>query len=291
MQCPNCGNPATENDAFCGVCGAALTPAAQPTTPMPAQPQALAAGASPTAPPARKRPNTALIVTLVVVGVIVVIGIAVGGFFVWRSLGADEAPVAKKTTGGEASTTITPENTEDSSAQSQPSGFATPEEALADSLPADWVSLATTEEADRIVYAIGPPASEYVEMVEVVRQSDGSWLAGEPYPIEGDDMGGETMAPEDEALQVVGEFIYAVQEDRADDAHALTVSPFAEDPASAQYSNGELETFEITDAQMQSDGSTVWVWSSEQWAWGTENYIYVCIPTTDGYRISELRIP
>jgi hypothetical protein len=153
------------------------------------------------------------------------------------------------------------------------------------------VYLATSEEADRIVYATGPPASEWVEMVEVTRQPDGSWLAAEPYPIEGDDTSGATMAPEDEALQVVGEFIYAVQEDRAEDAHALTVSPFAEDPASAQFSNGALSSFQITDAQLQSDGSTVWVWSSEEWDWGTESYIYVCVPTDAGYRISELSIP
>lgn len=326
MQCPQCGAPVLDDDVFCGACGATIAPAAQPTVPLtPAEPEPAPAAytpqptqvmpqvpAQPTYPPAQQpypgaqpyppaqqpypgaqpappaKSNTTLFVVLGIVAFLLVAGLAVGGFFGWRAYTANrqtqtatEQPAAQPPAAGE----------EGSSAEDVTSGYATPEEALATMMPGDWVSMVYSEEAERIVYAIGPPASEYVSMVEVMMQSDGTWIALEPYPIDTGDYGGETLSPEDEALQVVGEFIYAVKEDRAEDAHALTISPFSEDAASAQYSDGQLTSFEITDSQLQGDGSTVWVWSSEQWAWGTESWIYVCTPTPDGYRISDLRIP
>lgn len=99
------------------------------------------------------------------------------------------------------------------------------------------------------------------------------------------------MSPEDEATQVVGEFLYAVKQDRANDAHTYTISPFADDPASAQFSNGDLKSIEVVDATLKSSDGTVWVTSKEVWSWGTEQWIYVCVPTEAGYKIRELRTP
>lgn len=306
MHCPTCGSPLNEGDAFCGSCGAPVGAAqsaqAQPTQPMP-QPQPTQPAQQPTqvmpqaqpyatpqpaaaAPPVPGR-KTGLIITLSVVGALLVVGLLVGGYFAFKAFTTPEEPVPTAT-----SDTSTPAvDTSEPATPATPSGFATAEEALAEALPTDWVSAVSADDGDVIEYIIGPPNSEYVDVVVVARQPDGSWLVEETYAIENDMTSDSGMTAEDEAIQVVGEFIYAVKEDRADDAHTYTISPFSEDPASASYSNGDLTSFEITDAQLQSDGSTVWVWSSERWAWGTEVYIYVCVPTADGYRISELRLP
>lgn len=262
----------------------------QPTAQMPVA-AGYAPGPQPAAPSgqATAQQTTGMkpgvIIALVVVGVFVVSGLAVGGFFAWRAFSGPGPDVAISND---------PVDTPPEEATQQPepaSGYATPEEALAEYLPADWVFDAISEQADSVEYIIGPPASEYVEGVVVTADANGRWSILETYPLDTQMGGDEIMTPEQEATQVVGEFLYAVKEDRADDAHTFTISPFAEDPASASYSNGDLLSIEITDAQLQSDGTTVLVRSKEVWRWGTESYIYECVPTQAGYRIREMRIP
>lgn len=317
MFCPNCGNPANEGDTFCGTCGGSLAAAGQVAPPQPEQPAPAPdpAAAQPTQvmppvqptqqmppvmptqqmPPvqqaqpalAKSGSKTGLIVTLAVVGVIVVIGVVVGGFFAWRAFSGgapEEVPVA----------TTEPTTIEEPVTETvEPSGFASADEALAEQLPGGWASKVLTPGEDLIEYIIGPPNSEYVTVVVVAKQPDGTWLvestrAFDPGALEGDSA---TLSPEEESRQLVGEFLYAVKEDRADDAHALTIEPFAADPASAAYSNGELTSIEVTKVKLQSDGTTVWVTSKETWYGSAESYIYVCVPTENGYRITDLRIP
>ncbi len=249
-----------------------------------------------TATPAPPAPSRGLgagaIIGITLAAVLVVAGLGIGGFFAWRAFSAKDEPTDTPVAVDETSE---PGDELPPDPPAAPSGFATAEEAVADYSPQDWVFDILTDEGDIKEYVIGPPNSEYSDVVVVAKQPDGSWLVEDSYPFDvgsiEDDSGDSAMSPEDEATQVVGEFLYAVKEDRADDAHAYTISPFAEDPASAQFSNGDLLSIEVTDAQLQSDGSTVWVWSKEKWAWGTESYIYVCVPTNAGYRINELRTP
>lgn len=316
MFCPNCGNPANEGDTFCGTCGTSLAVAGQVAAPAPdsanAQPTQVMPPVPPTqvmppvqptqvmppvqqAPPAQPQQpasakagsKTGLIVALAVVGVIVVIGIAVGGFFAWRAFSGgkpEEIPVATT----EPSTI---ESTE--SAPAAPSGFVSADEALADQLPDGWVSGVLTPGEDLIEYIIGPPNSEYDTVVVVAKQPDGTWLVESTRAFDAGALEGDVgaLSPEEECRQLVGEFLYAVKEDRADDAHSLTIPPFSDDPASAAYSNGELTLIEVTKVKLQGDGKTVWVTSKEKWYGNFDSYIYICVPTENGYRISDLRIP
>jgi hypothetical protein len=94
--------------------------------------------------------------------------------------------------------------------------------------------------------------------------------------------------PEDEAASAVYEFMYAVQENRGDDAHALTVDPFASDPASAQMGSGDFISFAVEGLTQQSDGS-FWVQTYQEWTWGDEYWEYWVVPTEIGYRIADMR--
>lgn len=101
MQCPNCGAPVTENDAFCGTCGAdvraqaapdpAAYPPANPEPPAyppsaPVQPgqyigpqPASTPAASAPAPQPPKRGLSPVAIVAIVVGALILVGAAVGG--------------------------------------------------------------------------------------------------------------------------------------------------------------------------------------------------------------------
>ncbi len=170
----------------------------------------------------------------------------------------------------------------------EPVGFPTAEDAVRDAMIEDWVFDVFSDDGEIIEFIIGPPNSEYVDVLVIARQPDGSWLLEESYPFDMGDMDGGVL-PEDEAAIVVSDFITAVQQDRPNDAQALTVSPFSEDPASASLSSGSLSGFEITQAIVLADGETVELYVTEFWAWDDELYVYTCVLTPTGYRISELR--
>lgn len=93
---------------------------------------------------------------------------------------------------------------------------------------------------------------------------------------------------EDEVRFLVEDFLYAIMYDDADRAHSLTVEPFSNDPASAQYSNGEFAGFSVASVDAQSDG-TYWVKVEEEWSWGTDRRRYHVVPTEIGRRINDLR--
>lgn len=293
MNCTACGAPAVQGDTFCSACGAALTaPAApQPTQAMPAQPVAAApqpaaqpVAAMPTAPPPPPpKMGAGAIVAITLGSVLLVAALGVGGFFGWRALSADtDQPPTDTTT--LVPTEVTAEET------ATPAGFATAAEAMADYLPQEWVSKVVSDNGDVVEYAMGPPASEFSNTVTVTRQSDGSWTVTDSRPIEMGDVGEDPAdAALNQAATIVDQFITAVMEDRPNDAQALTISPFSEDPASASYGNGDLLGFSIADARLMGDGSTVEVTSEEDWVWNVERYVYTCVPTANGYRISELR--
>ena len=289
-NCPNCGAPTNTHDSFCGTCGQTLTqppprveqpvelpPVQQPTPAPPAQQQPVQQAA-----PAKKVP-VGLIIGLIAAAIIVLISCSVGGFFAWRAISTG--------TGDQPPVVTTPPETSTESPVS--TGHATPDAAIESELPDGWVFGLMNDEGDRREYILGPPNSEYTDVMVVQRQPDGSWAVVDTYPLDLGELGGhsEAQATESEAAYVVDEFLNAVKEDRADDAHALTVPPFSQDPASAQYSNGNLHSIEILSATLQGDGSTVHVRTLEAWYDSTEEWIYVCVPTSDGYRIAELLFP
>lgn len=306
MNCPSCGTPAVDGDQFCGNCGASLTQPVQPavqqpaqqTQQMPAQASQQQPGAyqSPTAaalPPPPSGGSAGIVIALAVIGMLLFAGLAIGGFFLYRSLqGGETLDTVAIVETGAASTAAT---------QATPTpvliGYATVEEAV-EAAAGGWVYDMLGNYGDSMEYVIGPPNSEYTDVLVLEKQSDGSWLVtrsyvydtGSPAPqsASAPPVAQQSMTAEDEATSVIGEFLYAIKQNRPNDAHALTISPFADDPASAQYSDGDLKSIEVLSATLQGDGTTVWVRSREVWTWGTEEWIYICVPTNSGYRISNL---
>jgi hypothetical protein len=263
----------------------------QPTQVMPpAQGQPAYAQPGYAQPQAPKK-KTGLIIGIAAAVVVVLIGLVVGGILIARNLADDaiqdleatiEQPVVEDTTGDET----VPDDGDTAPAMS---GYATADEAVAAALAEDdaddWVFQIYDEAGDTIVYWAGPPNSEWVSEITVQRGADGSWTVTDAAPLE---FGGDVpMSAGDEAAYIELEFLTAVQEDRAEDAHGLTVEPFSLDPASASYSNGELTAFEVLAVEEQSDG-TVWVTTSETWYGNTESWNYYVVPTEIGYRISSL---
>lgn len=329
MYCPNCNSYVTDGDAFCPSCGQQIGQAAaqmQPTQPMPqvqayqqpgtyqdpyAQPgyqqPYVQQGQMPPAPPKSK---TGLIIGLVAAGFILFLCVAVGGFFAWRSFAKKDEPAVTTTTPvtttpttpSEPATTP-PATTEDPATTQEPSdgsdssasdGFPTPEEALYDTLEEGWVYDIFDGTDTQVQYIIGPPNSEYTDMVTIDKQADGSWVvtdisAWAPGDV-GDEGGDAAAAAAEEAETVLGDFLLDILEDRPEEAHAMTISPFSEDPASAQYANGEFEYFEFLETTVNDD-MTVDILTSETWSYGTEEWIYQLAPTEMGYRIYNLKFP
>lgn len=318
MKCPNCQNEVREGAVFCGSCGAAV-PAAVPPAPEQAEyerqmaeyqrkqaeyeqqkaayeqhgqqatvqmspQQAAPTPQSTYAQPAPKK-KTGLIIGIVAAVVVVLIGLAVAGILVARKAIDDAANEVS----AELEVPITDD--EDVPGDASPAGYATHGEAVTAALSeqglGDWVARVYGEDAESAVYWAGPPNSEYVSELTVLKGPDGTWTVER---IEGLDFGGDVpMAPADEAQLTVEEFLTAIQQDRADDAHALTIEPFSLDPASASYSNGEFTAFEIVSVEEQSD-MTVWVEASETWYGTADSMWYYVVPTDAGYRISSAEV-
>lgn len=328
MQCAQCGSMAEPGQGFCGSCGAPLpsaqpeagkvvppptaptSPVESPVTPAPdaqaayeaeyakyqeeyaawqagqAQPAAPSYPAAYPAPASPlgaqpKKSKTGLIVGLVIGGIVllVLVVVALGVLGVMRF-----APVRESG----------PELIEESSIEvAEPAGFASAEEALIAVLPeygSDWVYKVYEESDTAVVYWIGPPASEFVAALTATKADDGSWTvtAEEPLDFASDVGVNESGAPIDQAMAVVTDHLIAVMEDRAMDAQSYTVEPFSNDPASAQYSNGDFKDFTVESAKEQSDGS-FWVKTIQKWSWGSEKWQYWVVPTEAGFRIAELK--
>lgn len=233
--------------------------------------------------------KTGLIIGIIAVVVLALGGLAVAGILIARNaisgavedIGAEfEVPATGETPGGDAP--IEPPAA---------SGYATAEEAavaaLAEDGYGDWVTQLYKEDAGSATFWAGPPASEWVSELTVLQGSDGTWTVER---IEDLQFGGDVpMTPADEAALVVTDFLFAIQQDRADDAHSLTIEPFSLDGASAAYSNGEFTSFEIVSVEEQSDG-TAWVQTSETWYGSESSMWYYVVPTDAGYRISSAEV-
>ncbi len=304
MNCPNCGQPTKPRAAFCASCGALLDvdPSAAPAVPpvpqpvpQPApewRPQAPPPAVPPGsyggygyAPEERRRNRTSSIAIISVAVVVAVLGLAlIVAVLVTRN--GDKATAGVSTSlrptttlaPGAAVVTPTSEGSTDRS-------YSTPEEAVNAELPQGWVHKMAKEAPDEVVYWGGPPNSEWVTAYTVTKTSRG-WRVSRSGPV---DQAPSATSPEpgDEAAKMVAAFITAVKENRADDAHALTIDPFAQDPASAQYSNGELTGFRI-DKTRAADNGAFWVTATEEWTYGTETWRYHVVPTEAGLRIDQL---
>lgn len=319
MDCRNCGAAMGAGDVFCGNCGAqadtsppppaeqptrvippvaptpepAPGPETRPTQQMPQVPQTPPAYPPATPPaypatqpgvpagaPGKKSPNVTLIVGLVVGGLLVLsllgAAIVLGGITLFRSSGEPvAAPVESEVTAPAA--TVPAEGV-----------FATALEAAQSEVPDGYV-IELSEETDvRKVYWIGPPASEW-EAVIVVEQADGGWRVTETSAF---DAAAEGFSAGDgagatQAQELVTGFLTAIKEDRPGDAQKSTISPFSEDPASAAVSNGEFKQFSIDSVEPRDDG-TFWVYTTETWTWGANQWRYDVVPTEAGLRIRAL---
>ncbi|GAB4286809.1 MAG: hypothetical protein Kow0067_11040 [Coriobacteriia bacterium] len=260
-----------------------MPPAAQPPVPPPYGQQ------PPTYPPAygqqpyvqppatpAKKGKGCLIAAIIGVVVVVLLGLVVGGYFVWRAM---QEPT---TTGTTTETPATGGQTETPS-----TGFATADEAVQAEIDPDWVYTVQRDDGNLVTYWIGPPNSEYVEEVLVEQQADGSWIVVDAYPIGQSDVPGDMSAAEAQAVDTVTAFLSAIMADDPQTAQSLTIEPFKNDPASASYSNGDFYDFFIMDTEMQDDG-TVWVYVEEEWAWGVDRWAYYTVPTELGYYISDI---
>lgn len=231
------------------------------------------------AAPLKKGPNVALIVGVVAGGLLLlgVLGVAIvlGGLTLYRSSGDPAvAPI-------ESEAIAPPE------AAPVEGTFASALEAAQSEVPDGYV-IELAEETDvRKVYWVGPPASEW-EAIIVVEQSEGGWRVTETSAFNasagasGGDAAGAT-----EAQQLVTGFLTAIKEGRPGDAQKNTISPFREDPASAAVSNGEFRQFSIDSVEPRDDG-TFWVYTTEVWSWGTDQWRYDVVPTEAGLRIRNL---
>ncbi|MHB1135406.1 MAG: zinc ribbon domain-containing protein [Coriobacteriia bacterium] len=232
--------------------------------------------------------KTGLIIGVIVAVVLALGGLAIAGILIARSALDDAvqdigAEFGEPVTGVEE---VPGEQTPDA-----PAGYATAEEAAAAALAeqgyGDWVTQLYKEDEGSATYWAGPPNSEWVSELTMLRQDDGTWKVDR---IEGIQFGGDVpMTPADEAALVVTDFLFAIQQDRADDAHSLTIEPFSLDGASASYSNGQFTSFEIVSVEEQSDG-TAWVQTSETWYGSTSSTWYYVVPTDAGYRISAVEV-
>lgn len=180
-----------------------------------------------------------------------------------------------------------------------PQAPAEPEAPVADAYPdaesaalsvvePGWVTKVVRDEGSTMTFWAGPPNSEWVVEVVVEEVSDGNWVVTDSYALGGGDVSDGASSDQDAAATVLADFLTAIQQDRADDAHALTIEPFSLDAASAQYSNGEFKSWEIVEAEAQDDGS-FWFHVTEQWYDDpAEDWAYYLVPTEAGYRISSL---
>ncbi len=265
---------------------AQMPAAAAPTAQYAQTGQVAPAGYGQAAPAPKKK--TGLVIGIVV-GVLVLIGALIGGGLL-IARGALEN--ALEDTGIEVEAPVTDDGTGEAPFEAPTAaGAATAEDAVRAALEAeglgDWVQQLYKEDDASAVYWAGPPNSEWVSEITVVKGADGTWTLG---GIEALQFGGDVpMAPSDEAIAVVTDFLVAIQQDRADDAHDLTIEPFSLDGASASYSNGQFTAFEILSTEEQSDG-TVWVETSETWYGSTATQWYYVVPTDAGYRISNLEV-
>ncbi len=249
--------------------------------------------AGPGAPPPSGGSKTVIIVIAAVLAVVVLAGGAFGAFLLLRGDGeADDTAAVTETvvdpvvtptepdtdpTGDAAGTASEEPVTEEAP---EPIGFSTPIAALEDRYGADWVFDPLSEAPDRKEFRVGPPASEFIELVVVERAADGSWVisGASEYVFEG----GVEESPE----RVVFDFLDAIMEDRPEDAQALTIPPFSNDPASASYSNGDFYGYEFV--EVVPDGDAYWVRVREEWVYGVEPWQYHVVPTDAGYRIDEM---
>lgn len=319
MNCPSCGSPAMAGERFCSNCGAQLPeapaattsempptepaqpgPVAQPTQVMPpvqqAGPPAVPPGgfAPPMVPPPPPPPSGAGTIVAIVVGGVLLLGAAtVGGFLLLRPKTA-EPPVVS----GEATATVAATPTVETTLTGLPNagtneslGYPTAKAAVDAYLPIDWYSEVLSDRGSTVEYATGPPESEWTDVLVVQRQPDGSWRVVRTYAYDMGDAGvqGNQISIEEDAIDVVGRFITAVMQDRGDDAYALTVAPFSNDPASSSVSNGGLLSYHVVDTIMGNDGVTVHVRVREVWDYGTDEWTYTCVPTPNGYKISEVQ--
>lgn len=126
-------------------------------------------------PPPPPKSNTGLIIiaVLLIEGFLVT-ALSVGGYFLWKNISKNdviENSVTSTESSPNSSTNTSTVNTTPE-IKAELLGYQTPEAAL-DAEIGDWVYDILTNEADYKEYVIGPPNSEWTDVVVVKRESDG----------------------------------------------------------------------------------------------------------------------
>ena len=250
-------------------------------------------------PPAKKR-KTGLIIAIIAVVLLLLCACVVAGLLRFVPVFQDIELISDEPAETVTPPVVTPPadtgtgTAAPDTGTSAPVGYPTPDEAAAAALAAeglgDWVYQVYEETDTSVVYWAGPPASEWVTGITVDKAADGSWGPAVLTELDlgGGDVSEGELTPYDQAVAVVGDFLYAVKEDRGLDAQALTVDPFHADSASAQMAAGMLDSFEVVEVVEQSDG-TFWVKTTQNWDWGVEQWQYWVVPTELGYFIADLQ--
>lgn len=224
----------------------------------------------PQQPPRKKK--TGLIIAIVAVVFVLLACAVVGAVVAFRSLADNVNEV----------TTQEPVISEE---PAEADGYASAEEALAATYSSDWVFELQWDDGDIRTYWAGPPNSEFTDEVVVERSASGMWSVTQSVALE---FGEPGLLPEDEAVATVMNFLDLIMQDRPLEAQQLCVPPFSEDPASAQYSNGDFIGYDIEGVTAEDD-MTFWVHTVEEWRWGVEEFEYWVVPTELGYFIADLR--
>jgi len=229
------------------------------------------------------------------VAVVVFLAAVVGAYLVFvRGDGAVEAEVAAPpTTSYGSPTTLTTSLTTSTSAPASATtvvvggagGAASAAEALSEQLPEGWITKLVEDGRKSKTFWAGPVNSEWATVYVVTLIQGTGWAVTDSSPFQG---GSDVPSVDaEQARYVVEDFLRAVQEDRPDDAHALTIEPFSLDGASAAYSNGDFLSFAIDGIEPVGDG-TFWVLTTEEWRNGADRWRYRVVPTESGWRIQDL---
>lgn len=242
--------------------------------------------------PGASPPNSNSTLIIVVAAVIVVLLAGSVGAYLLLGRGDDTSVAATTTTSFSSPTsTVAPTTstavpaTTSTAGVSGSSGAATADEAIAEQLPQGWISKLAQDSPRSKTYWAGPVNSEWATVYVVERAQRGGWEVTDTYPFQG---GSDVPAGDaEQARYVVEDFLRAVQQDRPDDAHALTIEPFSLDGASAAYSNGDFLSFSIDGVEPVGDG-TFWVLTTEVWRTSTDSWRYRVVPTEAGWRIQDL---
>lgn len=178
----------------------------------------------------------------------------------------------------------------------KPVGYSSADKAVKAYLDIDWSYALLADYGKTVDFATAPPESDYTEVVIVTKQSDGSWKVSGTRAIGPGEMGQSEGIPiDDEAEFIVHQHLQALIHKDYEDARSMCVGSATSRVDDAWVRNGTLTTYKVNTVIMSNDGSTVRLEVNESWDfgnwWSNPDNTYTCVPTPNGYRISDVATP